>query len=96
MTEPGKHPKEEFVTFGVRWTPGALKTLLWALLMAAGGGLLSFWDQIATVLSIAPVAAFIAFLAFTVLSPPAFADMVVSRTDLLVVVDYETNRGILQ
>lgn len=92
MTEPGKHPKEEFVMFRIHWTRGALKTLLWAVFAAGSTGLVAFWEQIAAMLAIAPVAALFAFLAFTVLSPSAFADTVVSRTEFLVTVDYDRNR----
>lgn len=40
-----KDRKEVFVTFGIRWTPGALKTLLGVLALAAGSGVVGFWEH---------------------------------------------------
>ena len=50
------------VTLGVDWSPGTLKAIAVAAVMAAGA-LWKFWDHIASLLATAPVAAFIAVLA---------------------------------
>lgn len=70
---PDKHPHEDFVVFGIRWTPGARKTVLWVV-FAACGGLWLGWERIAQLLPGLHVWAFIAFLTYTCLSPiPALA-----------------------
>lgn len=68
---PDKHPKEEFFWLGVRWTPGARKLIVWAAVAVFGGGLLGFWDQIASWLSMAPVWAFIGLFALGIIYHPA-------------------------
>lgn len=75
MSGPDKHPNEEFLWLGVRWTPGGLKAVLWAVVALAGGGVVKFWDQIATALSVAPVVAFIGVFAvsYILAIPPALA-----------------------
>lgn len=57
----GQNSQEVHVTLGLRWTRGALRMALAAVLTAAGG-VWAFWDRIAEVLAIAPVAAFLAIL----------------------------------
>ena len=70
-----QHPDEEFVGLSVKWTPGARKLVLWAVLAAVGGGVVGFWDQIAQVAAILPVLALVGLFAFTVYSSPAYADL---------------------
>lgn len=94
---PDKHPKEEFIAFGVKWTPGARKLVLWAILMAAGGGVVGFWDQIAQMLSSAPVWAFVVLLAFSCIIHTPTASATASPPDdaapvTLVTVTYGTLR----
>ncbi len=97
MTEPGKHPKEEFLWLGVRWTPGALKTVLAVLAGAAGSGLV-FWDKLAAWLAIAPVWAVVAFLGMAAVLPYSAEAASVSRVSSVVFVagDYELTRRFFQ
>lgn len=97
---PDKHPKEEFVVFGVRWTPGARRIAVYVIL-ATCGGLLLGWDKVAQILSSAPVWAFLAFIAMTCFSPvPAFAANVVYSPEAVrayaLSTHYEQNRGFSQ
>ena len=66
---PGKHPKEDFIVLGIRWTPGAIRTAVWLVLAAAGGGVLSFWDEISRFLAIVPVWALFAIVTATQITP---------------------------
>ena len=97
MTEPGKHPKEESVWLGVRWTPGAVKIVLAVLFGAAGGGLV-FWERLTTWLASAPVWAFLAVLSIAAALPYSAEAAGVSRGSSVVFVagDYEPARRVFQ
>ena len=58
------------VTLGVTWSPGTLKAIAVAVLMAVGG-LWKFWDHIASLLPSTPVWALVALLASSLLCLPS-------------------------
>ncbi len=97
---PDKQPNEEFVAFGIRWTPGARKLVLYVAVAAFSGSVWLGWDKLAQLLSSAPVWAIIAFLgiASTISPVPAFAANLAQSPEAVFCLstDYDQTRGIFQ
>ena len=97
---PDKHPNEEFVALGIRWTPGARKLVLYVAIAAFSGGVWLGWDKLAQLLSSAPVWAIIACLGMACLASPvpAVAANLAQSPEAVICLstDYGTDRKEIQ
>ncbi len=97
---PDKQPNEEFVAFGIRWTPGARKLVLYVAVAAFSGSVWLGWDKLAQLLSSAPVWAIVAVLGIASMTShvPAYAANNVQAPEAVfsLSTDYEQTRGIFQ